>query len=84
MEIEKIKEANKKVLQLEKLQEKIKELDKSEHVDGVSISRNFMSKEYAYDVRVTGDQEFLQTIKSLIRDKLLRDEKKLIDEINSI
>ncbi len=82
MDIEKVKKANKKIENLECLQRKIKELKKTENIDHIRIKRyQSGAPEYSYDVMISDDVEFLKTIKSLIKDKLKRDEQKLLQEI---
>lgn len=85
MEIKDIKEAKKKVDNLEEIREQIKQLDKSKNIDSVSV-RYYQSGtgNWNYDVSIREDDEFLQTIKTLIKDYLIRNERKLSKEIELI
>ena len=85
MEIEEIKRAQSKVYKLESIQRQIKELEKTSEADSVSVKRyQNGSREYSYDVCIDDDTEFIQTIRTLIKDHLTRRETKLIREIEKI
>jgi len=85
MDVQKIKEANKKVIELERIQDKLNELNKTESIDCIEIKRyQSGAPTYSYDVMINDDMEFLKTIKSIVKDKLKRDEKKLLLEIGDL
>ena len=84
MNIDKIKNAYKALEKLEKIQHDIKELEKSDTVDSITIKRVQMGiKQYSYEVLINDDSEFLKTVKSLIQDYLKRKEKNIIFEIEN-
>lgn len=84
MEISKIKSAALIVEKLEEVQQRIKELERTTNVDCVTIRRHQSgAPEYSYEVTIANDDDFLSTIRTLIIDRLRRDEKKLIAQIES-
>ena len=77
MEIDLIKKAHDKVLDLEIVQKKIKALEKSDDISSVKIKYSGNYNAHHYEVTVMNDEVFLKTLKTLIKDKLKRDEQKV-------
>ena len=82
MEIDLIKKAHNKVRDLEIVQEKIKDLEKSDDVSFVRIEHT--GSYNRYEVIVRNDEVFLKTLKTLIKDKLKRDEQRLIKYLKNL
>lgn len=80
MKIEEVRKAQRLANRLETLRIQLESLEKTEWVDFVTITHNGL---YPYEVLIRHNQEFLQIIKSLIKDFLKREERKISEELNN-
>lgn len=81
MTIEEIRKAQRLADRVETLRLQLESLEESEGVDFVTIRNNGL---HSYDILIRHNQEFLQTIKSLIKDFLKREERKISEELNKL
>lgn len=82
MTIEEIRKAQRLVDRVETLRKHLELLEKSEAVDFVTINNN--EGLHPYEILIRHNQEFLQTVKSLIKDFLRREEQKISEELNKL
>lgn len=86
MNIQQIKEINEKIKVLEKLRYDLKEINKIDSVNYVTICNYQKGADHiSYDITIDNKSfDFLLTIKDLITSKLKRDEERLSKEIDNL